>query len=271
MTEDKNTEIQGTSRMAPREIEMIQAELPFSINEEMKTLRTNIQFSGKDKKVILLTSAVQNEGKTTLAVNLCRSFAELEKSVLLIDADMRKSVMGKRLLSGKIDKGLSHLLTGQCDVSEVFFRDKKTGIYLLPTGDYPPNPVELLAGEDMQMLIKAARERFDYVIIDCAPLGIVTDAAVLAPLCDGAILVLNAGEIHYKLAQQVVAKLQNTGCTILGVVLNQINHQNNGRYYGKKYGYYRRYNRYGYYKRYGYYYYRSEYESGTKKRTKSKH
>lgn len=255
----------------PNVIELEYTELPYAINEEMKTLRTNIQFCGKDKKVILLTSAVQNEGKTTLAVNLCRSFAELGKSVLLIDADMRKSVMKSRLVSGKIDKGLSHLLSGQCELSDVFCRDKATGIYLLPTGDYPPNPVELLAGEDMQELMRSARDRFDYVIVDSAPLGVVTDAAVLAPLCDGAVIVLNAGEIHYKMAQQVVSKLQNTGCTILGVVLNQVNHQSNGRYYGRRYGYYRRYGRYGkygYYKRYGHYYYKSDYGAPEKKEKK---
>ena len=243
-------------------IELEYVELPYAINEEMKSLRTNIQFSGKDKKVLLLTSAVQNEGKTTLALSLCRSFAELGKTVLLIDADMRKSIIRDRLESGKIDKGLSHYLSGQCDLGDTLYCDKKTGIYLLPTGGYPPNPVELLASEDMQELMRSARARFDYVIVDCAPLGVVTDAAVLAPVCDGAIVVLNAGEIHYKLAQQVVTRLKNTGCAVLGVVLNQVNHQSNGRYYGKRYGYYRRYSRYGrysYYKRYGGYYYKSGY------------
>ncbi|MCR4804793.1 MAG: CpsD/CapB family tyrosine-protein kinase [Clostridia bacterium] len=245
----------------PKTIELIFAELPFAINEEMKALRTNIQFCGKDKRVILLTSAVQNEGKTTLALNLCRSFAELNKSVLMVDADMRKSIIKNRLRSGKIGKGLSHYLSGQCEMPEIFFRDETANIQLLPAGSYPPNPVELLAGEEMQTLIRDVRERFDYVVIDCAPLGVVTDAAVLAPICDGVVIVLNAGEVHYKLAQQVVTKLQNTGCAILGVVLNQLNHQSNGRYYGKKYGYYKRYGRYGYYKRYGNYYYRHEYES----------
>jgi capsular exopolysaccharide synthesis family protein len=188
--------------------------------------------------------------------------------VLLIDADMRKSVMKSRLQSGKIGKGLSHLLSGQCELNEVFYKDKTAGVHLVPAGDYPPNPVELLAGEEMQTLIRNAREHFDYVFIDCAPLGVVTDAAVLAALCDGAVIVLNTGEVHYKLAQQVVTKLQNTGCAVLGVVLNQVNHQSNGRYYGKKYGYYKRYGRYGYYKRYGNYYYRNDYESPekTKKR-----
>lgn len=255
----------------PNVIELEFTELPYAINEEMKTLRTNIQFCGKDKKVILLTSAVQNEGKTTLALNLCRSFAELGKSVLLIDADMRKSVMKDRLISGKLEKGLSHLLSGQCELMDVFCKDATSGIYLLPTGDYPPNPVELLAGEDMQELMRSARDRFDYVIVDCAPLGVVTDAAVLAPLCDGAVIVLNAGEVHYKLAQQVVTRLKNTGCTVLGVVLNQVNHQSNGRYYGRRYGYYKRYGRYGkygYHKRYGRYYYTNDYESSDVKNPK---
>ncbi|MBR6051097.1 MAG: CpsD/CapB family tyrosine-protein kinase, partial [Clostridia bacterium] len=144
---------------------------------------------------------------------------------------------------------------------------KNTGVYLIPSGEYPPNSVELLAGEDMQRLIRAVREMFDYVIIDSAPLGVVTDAAVLATLCDGAVIILNTGKVHYKLVQQVVKKLQNTGCTILGVVLNQLNHQSNGRYYGKKYGYYRRYGRYGYYyRRYANYYYYNYYEHESSKK-----
>lgn len=260
---ERETKQAGTVRLAF-------TELPFAINEELKTLRTNIQFCGKDKKVILMTSAIQNEGKTTLALNLCRSFAGLDKRVLLIDADMRKSILKKRIQSGRIEKGLSHFLSGQCELSEVFLKDETSGIYLLPTADYPPNPVELLASKDMKTLIEVVRKRFDYVFIDCAPLGVVTDAAVLAPLCDGAVLVLNAGVIHYKLAQQVVSKLQNTGCAILGVVLNQLNHQSNGRYYGKKYGYYRHYGRYSYYRRYGNYYYRNEYVSAERKQPEKK-
>ena len=272
MAEEKiinDSEMNKQEPWSPKPIEIEYAELPFAINEEMKTLRTNIQFCGKDKKVILLTSAVQNEGKTTLAVNLCRTFAELDKKVLLIDADMRKSIMKKRLKSGKITKGLSHLLSGQAELPDVFYRDKTAGIYLIPSGEYPPNSVELLAGEDMQRLIRAVRDMFDYVIIDSAPLGVVTDAAVLATLCDGTIIVLNAGTVHYKLCQQIVKKLQNTDCPILGVVLNQLNHQSNGRYYGKKYGYYRRYGRYGYYyRRYGGYY--SGYEDSNNEKTSHK-
>ena len=270
MAEEKifnENEINKSEPWSPEPVEIEYAELPFAINEEMKTLRTNIQFCGKDKKVILLTSAMQNEGKTTLAVNLCRSFAELDKKVLLIDADMRKSIMKKRLKSGKITKGLSHLLSGQAELPDVFYKDKTAGVYLIPSGEYPPNSVELLAGEDMQRLIRAVRGMFDYVIIDSAPLGVVTDAAVLATLCDGAVIVLNTGKVHYKLVQQVVKKLQNTNCAILGVVLNQLNHQSNGRYYGKKYGYYRRYGRYGYYyRRYSNYYYYSDYEHDSSKK-----
>ena len=256
----------------PNKIELELAELPYAINEEMKTLRTNIQFCGKDKKVILLTSAVQNEGKTTLALNLCRSLVELGKSVLLIDADLRKSIVKDRVVKGAVNKGLSHLLSGQCELADVFCKDERSGIFLLPTGEYPPNPVELLASEDMQELMRSARENFDYVIVDSAPLGLVTDAAVLAPLCDGAVIVLNAGEVHYKLAQQVVTRLKSTGCPVLGVVLNQVNHQSNGRYYGKRYGYYRhygRYGKYGYYKRYGRYYYKNDYAQSERSDTRS--
>ena len=237
----------------PNSVELETIELSYSVNEELKTLRTNIQFCGLDKKVILLTSVIANEGKTTLALNLCRSLAELGKRVLLVDADLRKSVLEKRVVQGDVPYGLSHFLSRQCGVNDIFCKVDQGGFYVVFAGGFPPNPVELLASEQMGLMMDKVRGLFDYVIIDTAPLGVVTDAAVLAQLCDGAILVLNAGEIRYKMAQNVVNRLKSTGVSILGVVLNQTNHQRNGRYYGKKYGYYSKYGRYGKYGKYGKY------------------
>ena len=234
-------------------IELEYVELPYAINEEMKTLRTNIQFCGADKKVLLLTSAMQNEGKSTLSINLCRSLAELGKKVLLIDADLRKSVLADSVVSGTVENGLSQYLSGQCQLGSVFCQDAQENFYIIFAGGYPSNPVELLATEQMAVMLKKVRDIFDYVILDCAPLGVVTDAAVLAPHTDGAILVLNAGDVKYKMAQSVVQRLEGTGCPVLGVVLNQVGQQSNGRYYG--YGRHYGYRKYGknyrkYYKQY---------------------
>lgn len=221
-----------------QKVELEYVELPYAINEEIKTLRTNLQFTGADKKVLLITSAVSNEGKSTTALNLARSFAELGKKVLLIDADLRKSVLEEKIVDGEVKYGLTHFLSGQCEIEDIMYEAVKDNIYVFFAGAYPPNPAELLATGRMKDLLSSVRRVFDYVIVDCAPLGLVIDSAVVAPYCDGGVVVLNAGEIKYKLAQEVKKKLEATGTPILGVVLNQVNHQSNGRYYGKKYGYY---------------------------------
>lgn len=222
-------------------------ELPYEINEELKSLRTNIQFCGDDKRVILMTSAFSGEGKSTIALDLARSFTELGKRVLLIDADMRKSVLMHNLSQRYKDlPGLSHFLSGQSKGSEVICRTNIKNLFIVHSGKVPPNPAELIAKPQMANLIEVGREFCDYVIIDCPPIGMVVDAAVVAPYCDGSIILIESGEVKYRLAQEVVAKMEATKCPILGVVLNKVNLHKNGSYYGRYYGkYYGRYK--GYY------------------------
>lgn len=234
-----------------KKIELEWQELPYSLKEEMKVLRTNLKFSGADKRVILLTSVVSHEGKSSLSLNLAVSLSELGHRVLLVDTDMRKSSLKENLKSGDVSEGLSHYLSGQCPLDAVFCETDNDHIFIIPAGAVPPNPSELLANTLMSDMIAWARDQFDYVIIDSPPLGMVTDAAVLAPNCDGAILLLEWGTIRFTMAQDVVARLRNTGVSILGAVLNKVDHTS-GRYYSR-YGYRRYgYTRYGYTK-YGYY------------------
>lgn len=221
--------------------------LPYTVNEELKLLRTNIQFCGIDKRVILLTSAMSNEGKSTMTLYICRAFAELGKKVLLIDADLRKSVMKKRIIGGGITAGLSQYLAGMCGIEDIIAETDEPNLHSILAGQVSPNPSELLSGQKLQDLLNYAREKYDYVFVDCPPLGLVVDAAVVAPLCDGSILVISAGEIHRQMAKEVVVKLQNTKCHILGVVLNKVDRSKGSKYYAKYYGRY-----YG--KSYGEYY-----------------
>ena len=100
----------------------------------------------------------------------------------------------------------------------------------------PPNPTELLSTDAMKKLVAFCREHFDYVIIDTPPIGMVVDAAVIAPLCDGVVILIEANEVKYRLAQEVVAKMKATDCPILGVVLNKVDYKTNGKNYGKYYG-----------------------------------
>lgn len=217
-------------------VELGRKELPYEINEEIKLLRTNLQFCGADKKVICFTSSIAGEGKSTNVLNLCCSMAELGKRVLLVDADMRKSVLRKKIVKGKVKFGLSHFLSGQCSQDEATYQTEIEGLLIMFSVVDPPNPSELLSNSRMQEFLKEARSAFDYVIIDTPPLGLVVDAAVVAQYCDGAAVVISSNEVSYRVAQGVVRKLQNTGCPILGVILNKIDRRKNGKYYGRYYG-----------------------------------
>ena len=210
----------------------------YFVQEAYKFLRANIQFCGPDIKVIVLTSCEENEGKTTVSMSLAKNFAEIGKKVLLIDADMRKSVLAGRNLDAKDYRGLSEYLSGMCEIGEVVMKTSVKDMYVLLAGKYPPNPSELLNGRLFDSLIKVCRENFDYVIIDTPPLGAVSDAAVVAPKCDGSILVIGDDKLSYSLATDVVEKLRATGTPILGAI------RNNSKTGGKKYYRDKKYYRY---------------------------
>lgn len=194
----------------------------FFMQEAYKTLRTNLQFCGKDIQVIAITSCHENEGKTTISLNLARSLAELGKRVLVIDADMRKSVIAARHSNAKNPAGLSEVLTGMAVLSDCIYSTQVDKLHIIFAGQYPPNPVELLNGKYFAELIAETRKVFDYVIVDTPPLGRVIDSAVVAPLCDGVIVVLADKTVRRKQAKEVVEQLRKSGSKILGVVRNSI-------------------------------------------------
>ena len=207
--------------------------------EAYNVLRTNIQFSRQDVKVIDLTSCGMNEGKTVLSLHIGRSLAELGKRVLVIDADMRKSVMAGRNADAKGAKGLSEVLVGQENLQDCIYKTQYPNLHVLFSGKYPPNPVQLLNGKYFERIVDAVRDVYDYIIVDTPPLGIVIDAAVIAAKCDSAILVIGNTNVKYTQAQDVVSQLEKSGSNVLGVVLNNADNNRKG-YYKKKgsYGYY---------------------------------
>lgn len=147
--------------------------------EAFNVFRTNLQFCGQDIKVIVLTSCTMNEGKSYTALHLGCSLAEIGKRTLLIDADMRKSVMAGRNSDSKNVEGLSEVLTGQADLKDCIYTTQFEYLHVLFSGKYPPNPVELLEGKYFKALLSQSREFYDYVIVDTPPLGMVIDAAVI--------------------------------------------------------------------------------------------
>lgn len=222
-------------------------EKDYRSNEAYKTLRTNIEFSGSDKKAIVFTSCTPNEGKSTVSLFLADSLAEGGKRVLFVDADLRKSVlMGRHKVSGNF-KGLSHFLSGQAEVREIILKTQNPNLYVTFAGVVPPNPSELLGNNRFEAFLNGARKAYDYIIIDAPPLGSVIDAAVVAKNCDASVLVVASQAISYKFARVVKEQLEKADCPILGVVLNKVDMKQN-KYYGNKY-----YSKYygGYYGKYG--------------------
>lgn len=202
----------------------------FYTQEAFKALRTNLQFCGQDVRVVTVTSCNENDGKTTVSLQLGKSLAELGKRVLVIDADMRKSVMAGRNTTAQRVVGLSEYLTGLAPLEECVYATQYSNLHLIFAGQYPPNPVELLSGRHFAALLDDARRAYDYVLIDTPPLGSVIDAAAVAPLSDGVMLVLGSN-VRSRHAQEVVSQLERSGSKILGVVRNQSSKKRKDKYY----------------------------------------
>lgn len=220
-------------------MDKVQIKLPgmndYFTQEAYKVLRTNLQFCGMDYRVIMLTSCETNEGKTTVTLSLAKSLADQGKRVLVVDADMRKSVMAGRNTNAAQPKGLSEMLTGQCPLSECIYHTDYPCMDVMFAGKYPPNPVELLGGKNFATLIAASKEHYDYVLVDTPPLGVVIDAAVVATVCDGAILILADERTRYSQAKEVIAQLEKSGSKLLGVVRNQSAKSGRATRYSKYY------------------------------------
>ncbi len=218
----------------------------YFLNESFKTLRTNLQFCGTENKVIDITSCDQNEGKTTIALLLSKCLSDIDKKVIFVDCDMRKSVVASRYTNARSVKGLSEYLSGFAEFDEILCETQHEGFDMIVSGPYCPNPVELLMGEKFTQLLAQLKEKYDYVIIDTPPLGLVIDSAVVAKNSDAAIMVVNSGKVRYRQAKATKAQLEKSGCKILGVILNHAS-KNGDRYYKK---YYKRYYGNSYYSHY---------------------
>lgn len=211
-------------------------------NEAYKALRTNLIFCGNDIKTVVLTSNGENEGKSTISIELTKSLAESGKKTLLIDADMRKSAMLKKGVRAGDVEGLSEVLSGLCDASDVIYNTQDDNFDVIFSGRFPPNPVELIGNGRFEELVKTFRDEYDYIIIDSPPLGVVIDAAVISSFCDGAIMVISDRKVPRAMALNVKEQLEKSGCKILGAVINETD-KKAARYYKK--GYYGKGYRYG--------------------------
>ena len=190
--------------------------------EGLNQLKTNLAFCGKDIKVITMTSSVPNEGKSSVSLSLSRTLAESGKKILMVDADLRKSVMAARYHVQGIDKGLSHYLTGQAEVEDIIYETEVKGLCITVAGPLSPDPTSILDSEQFEQFIEKVRDMFDYVIIDAPPLGVVIDAVIIGKYTDGAVIVIEQGVIKRKIVQDVIKQLKRGEVRILGAVLNKV-------------------------------------------------
>ncbi|WP_054860223.1 polysaccharide biosynthesis tyrosine autokinase [Gracilibacillus sp. JCM 18860] len=193
------------------------------ISEQYKTVRTNLQFSAVDgdlNSMLITSSAPPSEGKSSVTANLAVVFAQQGKKVLLIDADMRKPTLHYTF---RLDnrKGLSSVLVGGTTFEESITKSDIQGLDLLPCGPVPPNPSELLGSKSMERLLSEASLQYDLVIFDTPPPVLaVTDAQILANICDGVVMVVRSKQTEYESAQKAKALLEVGKAKLLGVVLN---------------------------------------------------
>lgn len=221
-------------------MDMIQAQQNINQNfayaEAIKTLRTNLMFSGPDIRAIALTSDHSGEGKSTVSFQLAASLAQSGKTVLLLDADLRKSCLAATLgVHGKV-LGLSHFLSGQANAGEIVYETDVVGLYVLFAGAKVPNAAELLGQPNFGKLIAEAKKTFDYIIVDCAPLGLVIDSAVISPYVDGTLIVIDSSAGNARRVQRLKAQLNMVNAKILGAILTKSAAPRGEGYYGGKRG-----------------------------------
>ena len=213
--------------------------------EYYNALRTNIQLSGDNLKVLAISSVKPGEGKSTTSTNIAWSFARAGYKTLLVDADVRNSVMSGIFKSREKITGLTDYLSGSTDLSQGLCDTNVENLFVIQAGPVSPNPTALLQSDNFNNMIDTLRKYFDYIIVDTAPIGIVIDAAIITQKCDASILVTAAGETKRRDVLKAKEQLEQTGTPFLGVVLNKFNTE------VEKYGAYGGYGTYGSYGNYG--------------------
>ena len=226
-------------------------ELPYAMEEAINRLRINISFLGTDVRKIMVISTLPNEGKSFVAMQLWHQIAQAGTPTILLDGDMRKSVMADKYEIVSEDKkelrGISHYLSSDDSIKDAIYKTQWENGDILPNIDNVVNPSMLLESERFEEMLHYMEKRYRYVFIDSPPLSLVSDGERIGNLCDGAILVVRGGVTSKHLVKNSIRQLERANCPLLGIVLNRVE--------GSKSGYY--------YKRYGGRYYGSKYYSDT--------
>jgi capsular exopolysaccharide synthesis family protein len=216
-------------------------EVPFVVTEAYNTLKTNITFALATQKsnVFLVSSPMAGDGKSTTCANIAISMVKSGSTVVIIDADMRRPTQHK-LFKLHNKKGLSTILGGMTHFEETVNHTADVGLDVISAGPIPPNPSELVNSDNMVQLLDKLSKQYDYVMVDTAPINVVSDALVLSKLTAGLVLVTKQNSTTYDDVNKVIDSMNFAGSKILGVVINQMKDFGSKRSY--KYKYSRDYN-----------------------------
>lgn len=231
--------------MATLEIARTKKELVHKTEEYFNAIRTNIQLSGEDIKVVGITSVQSNEGKSTTAASLAIAYARSGYKTILVDADIRNSVMSGFFKPITKITGLTDYLSGTTDLSQGLCDTNIPNLTVIESGKISPNPTALLQSKNFENLLVTLRRYYDYVVVGCPPLGMVIDAAIIAQRCDAMVLVAEAKRVKRSALRKVREQLEQTGTPFLGCILNKYD------IVAEKYGDYGGYGNYGNYGNYG--------------------
>ncbi len=200
---------------------LLSANTPFAVTEAFKMLRTNLMFTaGNSTPVFGVVSSFPNTGKSLISANIAIAFSMMNKKVLLIDSDMRKPVQHK-CFGIHNRRGWSELLSGQTSIEAVTVPvEEYDGLHLIPSGRIPPNPQELMAAESTAAILEELKSRYDVVIVDLPPVGVVSDAMVIGKSITGYMFVVHSGESEAPALKRIIDSMKKTDCNILGMILN---------------------------------------------------
>jgi len=211
------------------------------IIESYRMVRNSIQYISRDNlpKSIVITSSVEGEGKSSIAANISLAFKMSGMSIMLIDFNLRRPSL-HNFFDVPNDKGLTNVLTEEIELKEVVVHTGLEGLYLLPSGQIPPDPSKLVESRRLKDIINKLKEEFDIVIMDSPPIIPVNDPIVLGAIADGTIYVIESGRVNLSMIEHTIGIIERAGINLIGIVMNKFKvhrvgfyHHYSNRYYKK--------------------------------------